>query len=135
VLHATHDVWVNFACTGAPVCSAPSNLSKPVVLWPVGRQVIHHHIASSNNVRLCDNSNPDDRRFVPELRAGRSSGDGILYYCSLLSVNRWRASSVVSSSGQLTKHFCPGGSVAEWAACWTQAQKSLGSNRSRDTVG
>jgi len=25
-----------------------------------------------------------------------------------------------------------GGSVAEWLACWTQAQKGLGSNRSRD---
>ena len=28
-----------------------------------------------------------------------------------------------------------GGSVAEWLACWTQALKSLGSNRSRDAVG
>ena len=28
-----------------------------------------------------------------------------------------------------------GGSVAEWSACWTQAQKGLGSNRSRDAVG
>jgi len=28
-----------------------------------------------------------------------------------------------------------GGSVAEWLACWTQAQKGLGSNRSRDDVG
>jgi len=27
-----------------------------------------------------------------------------------------------------------GGSVAEWLACWTQAQKGLGSNRSRDDV-
>ena len=26
------------------------------------------------------------------------------------------------------------GSVAEWLACWTQAQKGLGSNRSRDTL-
>jgi len=25
-------------------------------------------------------------------------------------------------------------SVAEWLACWTQAQKGLGSNRSRDAV-
>jgi len=25
--------------------------------------------------------------------------------------------------------------VAEWLACWTQAQKGLGSNRSRDAVG
>jgi len=28
-----------------------------------------------------------------------------------------------------------GGSVAEWLACWTQAQKGSGSNRSRDAVG
>ena len=28
-----------------------------------------------------------------------------------------------------------GGSVAEWLACWTQAQKGPGSNRSRDAVG
>jgi len=28
-----------------------------------------------------------------------------------------------------------GGSVAEWLACCTQAQKGLGSNRSRDIVG
>ena len=28
-----------------------------------------------------------------------------------------------------------GGSIAEWLACWTQAQKGLGSNRSRDAVG
>jgi len=29
--------------------------------------------------------------------------------------------------------FC--GSVAEWLACWTQAQKGPSSNRSRDAVG
>jgi len=28
-----------------------------------------------------------------------------------------------------------GGSVAEWLACWAQAQKGPGSNRSRDAVG
>jgi len=28
-----------------------------------------------------------------------------------------------------------GGSVAEWLACWTQAQKDLCSNRSREAVG
>jgi len=37
-----------------------------------------------------------------------------------------------------TKKLLPahiyGGSVAEWLACWTQAQKGLGSNRSRDAV-
>ena len=28
-----------------------------------------------------------------------------------------------------------GGSVAEWLACWTEAQKGSGSNCSRDAVG
>jgi len=32
-------------------------------------------------------------------------------------------------------NFSQAGSVAEWLACWTQAQKGLGSNRSRDAVG
>jgi len=32
-------------------------------------------------------------------------------------------------------HEAVGGSVAEWLACWTQAQKGPGSNRSRDAVG
>jgi len=34
-----------------------------------------------------------------------------------------------------TVHHIEGGSIAEWLACWTQAQKGLGSNRSRDAVG
>jgi len=32
-------------------------------------------------------------------------------------------------------HDVEGGSVAEWLAGWTQAQKGPGSNRSRDAVG
>jgi len=50
--------------------------------------------------------------------------------------------SVDSSNGDLTGGFAAatynailGGSVAEWLACWAQAQKGLGSNRSRDAVG
>jgi len=42
----------------------------------------------------------------------------------------------VGYDGQLCKDLCRmSGSVAEWLACWTQAQKGLGSNRSRDAVG
>jgi len=33
------------------------------------------------------------------------------------------------------KSYAKRGSAAEWLACWTQAQKGLGSNRSRDAVG
>ena len=50
--------------------------------------------------------------------------------------------SVDSSNGDLTGGFAAatynailGGSIAEWLACWAQAQKGLGSNRSRDAVG
>jgi len=32
-------------------------------------------------------------------------------------------------------YLIEGGSVAGWLACWTQVQKGLGSNRSRDAVG
>jgi len=37
----------------------------------------------------------------------------------------------------LTARICKpvGGLVAEWLACWTQAQKGLGSNRSYDVAG
>ena len=35
----------------------------------------------------------------------------------------------------LTQGIMSGGSIAEWLACWTQAQKGPGSNRSRDAVG
>ena len=44
-------------------------------------------------------------------------------------------------AGKLSTHniflssSCRSGSVAEWVACWTQAQKGPGSNRSRDAVG
>ena len=32
-------------------------------------------------------------------------------------------------------YYTQAGSVAEWLACWTPAQKAPGSNRSRDAVG
>ena len=42
----------------------------------------------------------------------------------------WLGRAIVST----TRHW-GGGSVAEWLACWTQAQKGPGSNRSCDAVG
>jgi len=36
---------------------------------------------------------------------------------------------------RMTEFSAMGGSVAEWLACWTQAQKGLGSTRSRADVG
>ena len=35
---------------------------------------------------------------------------------------------------QYLTYCIQGGLVAEWSACWTQAQKGLGLNRSRDAV-
>jgi len=32
-------------------------------------------------------------------------------------------------------YYTTGGSVAEWLACWTQALKGPGSNRSHNAVG
>jgi len=41
-----------------------------------------------------------------------------------------------ADSGAITLGCCRlGGSVAEWLACWTKAQKGPGSNRSCDAAG
>jgi len=45
----------------------------------------------------------------------------------------WAIGSVIGV--QFVVRVLQGGSVAEWLACSTQAQKGLGSNRSRDAVG
>jgi len=44
---------------------------------------------------------------------------------------------VINDSSNFNVHLGTdgGGSSAEWLACWTQAQKGPGSNRSRDAVG
>ena len=41
---------------------------------------------------------------------------------------------MISRLNTLQQLTSMGGSAAEWLACWTQAQKGLGSNRSRDAV-
>ena len=45
-----------------------------------------------------------------------------------------RVTAASPSAGRITGALW-GGLVAEWLACWTQAQKGPGSNRSRDSVG
>jgi len=51
----------------------------------------------------------------------------------------WTTSCHTSPRADATRYFRStihtGGWVAEWSACWTQAQKGPGSNRSRDAVG
>ena len=51
---------------------------------------------------------------------------------------RCRAISTAVATAGIRFWACPstqGGSVAKWLACWIQAQKDLGSNRSRHAVG
>ena len=43
--------------------------------------------------------------------------------------------SIPDSWVSLATYQLQGGSVTEWLACWTQAQKGPGSNRSHDAVG
>jgi len=42
--------------------------------------------------------------------------------------------SLVNKDEYIIYHAYAGGSVTEWLACWTQAQKGRGSNRSRDAT-
>ena len=50
------------------------------------------------------------------------------------SIPRHKQSWLLTSAYIMYFYF-KGGSVAEWLACWTQAQKGPGSNRSRNAVG
>jgi len=56
----------------------------------------------------------------------------VVTHCTVATERRWRVKlRNITSLGNVLG----GGSVAEWLACWTQAQKGLGSHRSRDAVG
>ena len=52
-----------------------------------------------------------------------------------LKKHQIRLSKMLSNIIICSVNLPQGGSVAEWLACWTQVQKGLGSNRSRDAVG
>ena len=63
------------------------------------------------------------RKWRDSLTAGATAE--MFTWCSRLP----RESSALLAAARVSD-----GSVAEWLACWTQAQKDPGSNRSRDTV-
>jgi len=63
----------------------------------------------------------DDHRLVDSLH---------LLCCSIVYLHQ-----KVSQCSQSANTGSLSGSVAEWLACWTQARKGMGSNRSRDAVG
>jgi len=66
-------------------------------------------------------------------RKAHSADSGI---CSSASGYTTNISPGPVTETRFVKRTVPcGGSVAEWLACWTQAQKGPGSNRSRDAVG
>ena len=91
------------------------------------------------------------RRFVRLLRcpqgrlvygtrgaAARRRGDDSAYRAGLTSAALRSCSSRQRKSAEnlyTNRRSSVSGSVAEWLACWTQAQKGPGSNRSRDAVG
>jgi len=60
------------------------------------------------------------------------SSSGIAARCHVETIDSRRT---LASSGIEVYHCVTGGSVAESLACWTQARKGMGSDRSRDAVG
>jgi len=52
--------------------------------------------------------------------------------CIMFALN---SAAITSTYNAYNAQPSEGGSVAEWLACWTQAQKGPGSNSSRDAVG
>jgi len=47
----------------------------------------------------------------------------------------WNNAKLCDTNSFEALQYLQGGSVAEWLACWTQAQKGPSSNRRRDAVG
>jgi len=69
-----------------------------------------------------------------ELCGGRSGKLSVMARRHRNKGNQWW--SVYTGYSCISLPYSPcGGSVAEWLACWTQAQKGPGSNHSRDAVG
>ena len=57
-------------------------------------------------------------------------------YCKVTGAHRSPLlNHILIGSSVLQSLLVCGGSVAEWLACWAQAQKGPDSNRSRDAVG
>ena len=81
---------------------------------------------------------------MPVIKTVRPTVGDDIPYGQLLSYGRAQVPTFIQQPStphrhddHTTLHFKMqrGGSVAEWLACWTQAQNGLGSNRSRDAVG
>jgi len=79
--------------------------------------IMGRHTSPKNDTSHGESGPPPNTRFL-----------GPTQICSLEGTS-------VSSSFLHSSWLCPGGSVAEWLACWTLAQKGPGSNRRRDAVG
>jgi len=78
-------------------------------------------------------------RMTPSMSSIRTPAerDGVVGFKQFYTIFPLRISYLCSPQFCIKCHIerTWGCSVAEWLACWTQAQKGLGSNRSRDAVG
>jgi len=65
------------------------------------------------------------------------SGDAVAAFSTPVFSVSCRCTAVRQSSSACNypRYQTRGGWLSEWLACWTQAQKGPGSNRSRDAVG
>jgi len=73
--------------------------------------------------------------FLPPNQQRQSTeGKQVIIYLTL-NVRQLRKHDIVAVGQFVSVRCLLGNSVADWLACWTQAQKGLRSNRSRDAVG
>jgi len=70
----------------------------------------------------------------PNQQRQSTKGKQVIIYLTL-NVRQLRKHDIVAVGQFVSVPCLLGGSVADRLACWTQAQKGLGLNRSRDAVG
>jgi len=105
-------------------------------------RIIHHHeswIECTSTSRPWPSDTDDDPKLTHACSFLQGASEGKVMR-SVVSVYPLLSLYLVWTDWYLTlifasKQVMKGGSVAEWLACWNQAQKGLGSNRSRDAVG
>ena len=81
---------------------------------------VDQHDQNANYVKVCRRS----ISYCPDSTVDTDTPDQLLTSVTTEMLGKYFDDTAVS-----------GGSVAEWLACWTQAQKGPGSNRRRDAVG
>ena len=125
-----------------PNCSSQHIHSNATVHTGSGRtgdQVLFSPVFVAMRIARSELATDDDSGVVRPLSAGAVLSELLRHrvlscpQTPVLGHYRGRRSAVYNNL-VLVVSLC-GGSVAEWLACWTQAQKGPDSNRSRDAVG